>query len=183
MNIILIGFRGSGKSCVGRELAARLRLSFVDTDKEVERLAGKTIAEIFESEGEARFREFEKQAMLEACRRQRQVIAVGGGAVENGELAAAMKRAGVVVLLTAPAEVLHERIERDEKTPMSRPALTGSTGLTEVKKLLTRRHKAYHSTADLTIDTTTLTPAELAQELENELKKGAASKRISPDLA
>lgn len=183
MNIILTGFRGSGKSSVGRELARRLGLEFVDTDEQVEQLAGMTIAEIFETGGEARFREYEKQAVLEARAGKGQVIALGGGVVENPELVTAVRKAGVVVLLTAPAEVLHERIERDKETARMRPALTGSTGLAEVKELLARRHAAYRDSADLTVDTAAMTPGEVAQEIERMLREGEISDKISAILA
>jgi shikimate kinase len=179
MNIVLIGFRGSGKSAAGRELARRLSMQFIDTDDEVERRAGKTIAEIFETEGEARFRELEREEVLKACLRDRCVIAAGGGAVENPELAAAMKEAGLVILLSAPAEVLYERTARDEKTASRRPALTENAGLAEVKELLGRRRAAYCDTAHLEIDTAGLKPSEVAEAIVAKLRSGELPKKFS----
>jgi shikimate kinase len=164
-NIVLIGFRGSGKTTVGRELAGRLGLEFIDTDEEIERAAGKTVAGIFEEEGEPGFRKREREEVLRACSLRGHVIAVGGGAVENGELAAAMKGAGTVVLLSAPAAVLHGRMALDGTSPSRRPALTSSGGLEEVEELLERRREAYHGTADFEIDTEGLSPSEVAERI------------------
>lgn len=170
MNIFLTGFRGSGKTVVGRKLAGSLGLKFIDTDEEIERSAGKSIARIFATKGEAHFRKSEKEQVLKACRLDRHVIAVGGGAVENGELAAAMQEAGLVILLTAPASVLYERINRDENSLSRRPALTEKEGLAEVEELLSRRKDAYHGTAHLKIETATLTPAEVAGVIVDNIK-------------
>jgi shikimate kinase len=171
MNVILIGFRGSGKSTVGRALAMRLGLEFVDTDEEVERRSGKTIARIFEKEGEAAFRKLEKEEVLRACRGDGSVIAVGGGAVENPELASEMRETGLVVLLSAPAGVLYERIERDSTSGSRRPPLTQSGGLEEVRELLARRHDAYHDTAHLEFDTSAVEPGAVADGIAAEYRK------------
>lgn len=145
-------------------------LEFLDTDEEVERASGISIADIFRDEGEAGFRHRETEEVLKACGRKRCVIAVGGGAVENPELAQALKNTGVVVLLTAPAEMLHERIAGDASSASRRPALTNGAGLAEVKKVLARRHDAYHSTAHITVDTAGLEPAAVADRIIGELE-------------
>ena len=181
MNIILIGFRGSGKSVIGRELALRLALPFVDTDDEVERAAGRTIAEIFASDGEAAFRKLEVEAVLAACSRDNHVIAVGGGAVENAVLAAAMRQCGAVVFLNAPAEVLHERIEADSATEVRRPALTATGGLAGVEEVLARRLPLYRETAHLEIDTSDADPQALAKEIEAKLKDCGFPDNFSPE--
>lgn len=170
MNIILTGSRGSGKTVIGRELASSLGLKFIDTDDEIERNTGKSIARIFETGGEARFRELEREQVLKVCRLDRHVIAVGGGAVENAELAAAMQETGVVILLTAPASVLYERIKLDKNTLSRRPSLTEKEGLAEVEELLERRKNAYHGTAHLKVETASLTPAEVAGVILDNIK-------------
>jgi shikimate kinase len=181
LNVILIGFRGSGKSLVGRELAQRLALPFVDTDDEVERASGRTIAEIFERDGEEAFRKLEREAVLAACGRDGAVVAAGGGAVENGELAGVMRRSGAVVFLSAPAEVLHARIEADGATATRRPALTDRTGLTEVEEVLARRLPLYRETAHLEFDTSDKDPRALAREIEAKLKRCGFPKNFSPE--
>ncbi len=181
MNIILIGFRGSGKSVAGRALAQRLALPFVDTDEEVELAAGRTIAEIFETDSEAAFRELERNAVLEACGLYGTVISVGGGAVENEELAGAMRRSGAVVFLSAPAEVLHGRIEADAATTARRPALTGKSGLAEVEEVLARRLPIYRATAHLEIDTAGRDPQAVAGEIEALLRGSGFPNNFSPE--
>ncbi len=183
MNVVLIGFRGSGKTTTGRVLAERLKLEFVDTDEEVERSSGKTIAEIFESDGEPGFRELERDEVLKACRRDRCVIALGGGAVENPDLAAAAKKTGLVVLLSAPAQVLHRRIERDRASGAARPALTRSSPLNEVKELLAHRRAAYLDAAHVEVDTSALDAAGAAQRIIALLEGGRLGKRFSQIIA
>jgi shikimate kinase len=170
VNIILIGFRGSGKSTVGMKLAGLLGLGFVDTDEEIQRTCGKTISQIFSDEGEERFRELERTEVLKACKGRKSVVAVGGGAVQNPELARAVRRAGIVILLNAPAEVLHERISGDSKSSSRRPALTEAGGLDEVRNLLARRRPAYERTAHIEIDTSGLKTSEVAEEIRERLR-------------
>src|SRR4051794_5145590 len=112
MNIALIGYRGSGKSSIGKCLAARLSLAFVDTDTLIVQRAGQTIREIFEAEGEAGFRTRELAAIREVAARDQQVIALGGGAVLKPENITAVKQGGAarVVWLQAAPEVLFQRI-------------------------------------------------------------------------
>src|SRR5690242_7056476 len=97
MNIVLNGFRGSGKSTVGRRLAGKLWLDFVDTDAVIAERAGKTIREIFEAEGEEGFRQREAPVIAETAARENLVIAAGGGAVLRQENVEALKRHGKMV--------------------------------------------------------------------------------------
>ena len=179
MNVFLIGYRGSGKSAVGRELARRLGLDFVDTDEKVEEAAGKTIAEIFAGDGEDEFREFERREVLAACRRDGFVVALGGGAVVNREIAARVRESGVVVLLTAPAEVLHERITGDESSGSRRPDLTDSGGLEEVERLLEERLASYKLAAHFEVDTAGITPGKVAEKIESVIRSGEILKNTN----
>ncbi len=179
MNIILTGFRGSGKTTVGRELAKRIGFSFVDTDGEVEQKAGKTIARIFESGGEACFRQLEEETVISACGLQRHVIALGGGALKNPALAPVVRKAGAVIFLSAPADVLYERTSGDRATASRRPALTPAGGLAEVKELLTERLPLYRQTAELTVDTASLAPEAVAAQIEAQLRCGKLAGRFS----
>ncbi len=153
MNIVLIGYRGSGKSAVGRALADRLGWPLIDTDALIEQSAGMSIREIFERRGEASFRELESRAIADVARRDRQIISLGGGAILREENVAAVKSSGRLIWLTAPPEVLWERICRDTATRSSRPDLTPAGGLQEVRDVLSRRTPDYERAADIQVDT------------------------------
>jgi shikimate kinase len=102
MNLVLVGLMGSGKSTVGRQLAERLGRSFIDTDAVVADRAGRTIAEIFQTDGEAAFRHMESQIIAEVTSAGGAVIATGGGAVLSAENRALMRQDSLVVWLQAP---------------------------------------------------------------------------------
>ena len=160
-NIFLIGYRGSGKTTVGRLLAEHLAWRFVDTDRLIELDAGITIAEIFASEGEAGFRRREAEAIVRAARDRQQVVSVGGGAVVTQRNVERIHRSGTVIWLTAPAEALWERINRDARSKQRRPDLTEHGGLEEVRRLLAVREPAYRSAADRTVPTEDRSPQEV----------------------
>jgi len=147
---VLIGYRGSGKTIIGRALAKRLGFSFVDTDAVVERDAKMKIPEIFSKLGEPRFRDLEAAAVAEACAKGNSVIATGGGAPMREESAGAMKKSGVVVFLECSPETIHSRIEGDSR----RPALTDlGGGLQEIRLMLQKRDPTYRALADFVEDT------------------------------
>jgi shikimate kinase len=156
MNIVLIGYRGSGKSSIGRLLAAKLSMDFADSDVVIVERAGKTIREIFAAEGEAGFRARESQAIAELAARDNVVIAAGGGAVLRAENVAALKANGKIVWLQADAPTLFQRIQADAATNHTRPNLTAGGGIEEVKKLLEARTPIYSAAADVTLDVTSL---------------------------
>ena len=162
MNIALIGYRGSGKSAVGKLLAARLGMAFCDTDELIVAQAGKTIREIFAAGGEPAFRALERDAVAQAAAQDNTVIAAGGGVVLDPANVAALKRNAKIVWLSAPAEVLYQRITADITSQHTRPNLTASGGLEEVKRLLALRTPLYQSTADITVDAGNQTPEQLA---------------------
>ncbi len=162
MNIALIGYRGSGKSAVGKLLAARLGMAFCDTDELIVAQAGKTIREIFAVGGEVAFRTLERDAVAQAAAQDNTVIAAGGGVVLDPANVAALKRNAKIVWLSAPAEVLYQRITADITSQHTRPNLTASGGLEEVKRLLALRTPLYQSAADITVDAGNQTPEQLA---------------------
>ena len=166
---------GAGKSTVGRELASRLGRRFVDTDADIERAAGCSVAEIFASEGEGGFRGREREA-VEALRGSGAVVALGGGAVTQPEVRAALAGCGVTVYLRAAPETLLARVRDAE----ARPLLAGlgpAERLERVRALLAEREAAYTSAA-LCIDTDSLGPDELAEAILARLAGGPA-----PDAA
>lgn len=162
MNIVLIGYRGSGKSAVGRALAGKLGWPLIDTDALIEQRAGRSIREIFTRDGEPAFRDLEAAVVAEASWRDRHVISAGGGVVLRASNTAALKQHGKLVWLSAPPEVLWARIEADSATSVTRPNLTTAGGLEEVRELLARRLPLYEAAADLRLDSSKLDPQQLA---------------------
>ena len=119
--IVLVGFMGCGKSTVGRLLGERLGWMFIDLDGEIEQCAGRSIAEIFEAEGEARFREIEHRTLMEHLAQSRQglprVLAVGGGAFIDPRNREELDMGGVAIFLDCPVDTLWERVSQDSHRP------------------------------------------------------------------
>lgn len=145
-SIVLIGFMGAGKTTVGEILAKTLGMKFTDTDEIVERRAGKSIAEIFETEGEEAFRVYEHRAVRHAVRYGGRVIACGGGAIlqiRNHEL---LREAGPIVYLRCSSPILRARLRGSEG---ARPLLRSRGGF---DRLLKERAVAYETAADLVVN-------------------------------
>jgi shikimate kinase len=162
MSIVLIGYRGSGKSTIGRKLADRLWQSFVDVDAMIEKKAGKTIREIFAENGEPFFRDLETEVIREVSLLQESVIALGGGSLMREQNRELLKQAGhkLIYLRCDPAE-LHRRIHADPNTAATRPSLTALGGnLEEIKNVLTEREPIYRQVMHAELDVTNLTPDE-----------------------
>lgn len=172
MNITLIGYRGTGKSTIAPLLAAQLGWDWVDADVYLEHQVGRSIRAIFESDGEAWFRNRESLVIAEILTRTRQVIAAGGGAVLRAENCAAMRRNGKVVWLAAPPEVIERRLCDDPSTVARRPALTALGTRAEIATLLAARDAVYRETADLIVDTAARQPAEIVDVIANSLGLG-----------
>ncbi len=152
-NLVLIGYRGCGKTSVGRLIAAQLQRPFVDTDERIEATAQRPIRDIFATDGEPAFRTLETNVLRQVCAAANQVISVGGGAVLAPENRTILKSAGLCIWLTAPADELYARISADPRSTHTRPALTAHAGLAEVEHLLGQRAPLYASTADHVLDT------------------------------
>jgi shikimate kinase len=157
----LVGYRGTGKTTVGRLLAAAVGRPFVDLDERIETAAGMTIADIFAAEGEPGFRDRESAALRAASAEPPAVIATGGGIVLRPENRAVIRETGWVAWLTAPAEDLWARIQADAATASRRPKLAGG-GRDEVTKLLAVREPLYREVADLRMETAGLSPDAVA---------------------
>ncbi|MBI3861181.1 MAG: shikimate kinase [Planctomycetia bacterium] len=164
MVITLIGYRGSGKSTVAAGLAARLGCDWTDADSVIEQAAGKTIREIFESEGEPGFRRREREAIAGLLQRDKLVLAAGGGAILNADTRREMQAAGPVVWLQASAGVLAGRIAADPATAARRPNLAGG-GLDEITRLLAEREPLYRECAKLSIFTDQLAVPEIVERI------------------
>jgi shikimate kinase len=165
MNLILIGYRATGKTTLARLLAERLGWDWIDADVEIERRAGKSIARMFAEDGEPAFRDLEAQVIADLCQRDRLVLATGGGAPLRPESRAAMRRAGTVVWLKALAPTIHRRMSGDATTAARRPNLTDKDPLAEIEHLLARREPAYREAAHWDLDTEGRRPEELAAEI------------------
>ncbi len=168
--ILLIGYRGAGKTRVARLVAERLGWSWVDADVEIERAAGKSIAQIFADDGEPAFRDLEEQIVARLCQQEQTVVALGGGAVLRQSSRARVMAAGPVVWLTAPPTVLAQRLGADRTTAARRPGLTPAGTLEEIQQVLAERTPIYRECATLEVDTQEKTPAEVAAELVGWLK-------------
>jgi len=165
MNIVLIGFRGTGKSTVGRLLAKRLERYFIDSDKYIEDSTGKTIKSIFEEDGEEGFRQIEADTITELSKADNKVISAGGGVVLREENVNNLKDNGFLILLEATPEIIHNRIAQDKNTTQQRPSLTDKEPLDEIKHLIEQREHAYKNAADYTINTSYVSCEDIVNEI------------------
>jgi shikimate kinase len=146
-SIVLVGMMGVGKSSIGRRLAARLGVPFVDADAEIEKAAGMSIADIFARHGEADFRSGEARVIARLLDGGPQVLATGGGAVMNADTRAAIKAKGVSIWLSAEFDVLMRRINKRKN---DRPMLQTADPAATLRELLVAREPVY-ALADLTV--------------------------------
>jgi shikimate kinase len=167
--LFLIGYRGAGKTTVGKLLAEKLGWDFVDADALLEQHAGRSIREIFAEEGEAGFRSREATLLEELCRLEEHVIATGGGVVLTEENRARLQH-GSVVWLQAPADVLWQRLQVDPATSEQRPDLAQG-GLAEIEELLAARIQLYEMCQQFTIDAAAETPEQIADTIVEWLQK------------
>jgi shikimate kinase len=157
--LALVGYRGTGKTTVGRLLAERLGRPFVDADRELEARAGRPIRAIFAEEGEPAFRDLEEATLRDLAARPGVVLATGGGVVLRGPNRRALRRFGFVVWLTASPDVLAGRLRDDGG---GRPALTAAGPLAEIAAVLEARTPLYREVADAVVETEGRTPAQVA---------------------
>jgi shikimate kinase len=159
-NLVLIGFMGSGKSTVGRELNGRLGYELVDMDTVIEQREGRPITRIFEERGEEYFRNLETKLLreLSAPSEPRRIISTGGGVIGREENRELLRRMGYVVWLHAPVEVIAERTGRNR----DRPLLHTDDPLGKISALLEKRKPWYRETAHLKVDTADLDCGEIA---------------------
>lgn len=145
--LVMVGLMGSGKTRVGRMLADRLGLRFVDSDEEIEKAAGMTVSEIFEKFGESYFRDGERRVMQRLLGGGVRVIATGGGAVMTPETAGMIWNGSVSIWLRADVSLLAERTSRNN----ARPLLAGGNQEEILTDLAQQRHPVYEK-ADITVD-------------------------------
>jgi len=157
MNIVLTGFMGTGKTTVGRRVAEDLHVPFLDVDSAIEKEFGRSIRTIFETDGEAHFRQLESKTIKQLAAHDNVVIATGGGALLYTENRSVLKKNGYLVCLTARVGTLLERLKDD----LSRPLLTGDDPASRMEQLLVER-KGIYAVCDLQVHTDDRTIAEVA---------------------
>ncbi|MCL5946101.1 MAG: shikimate kinase [Planctomycetes bacterium] len=165
MNIVLIGYRGAGKTTIGKQLAGRMGMEFIDTDDSIVQRAGKSIREIFAEGGETLFRDLESAVIDDLVETDNTVIAAGGGVVLRKTNIEKLQANGRIVWLQAPAEVLWKRLQSDTRTPANRPDLTSTGGLEEILRLLQVRAPLYSTAADVALDVTNMSEDQIVRYL------------------
>jgi len=173
-NIYLIGYRCTGKSTVGRELAGQGHLSFYDTDEMVAANQKMSIARIVADHGWDHFRALENQYLRQLSTKGNSVVATGGGIVLQPGNIACMQTSGTTIWLRAEPQIIIARLLRDPATPNSRPALTRQSLEEEVRSTLAVRREHYRRAADLSVRTDTSSPDRIAARILALLAKRAA---------
>ena len=164
-SIVLVGMPGSGKSAVGRRLATRLDLAFVDADEEIERAAGKPIMDIFKDHGEAYFREGERKVIARLLGSGPQVLATGGGALLAAETRDNIRRSGISVWLKAELPVLMRRVLKRNTRPLLEKDPEGV-----MLQLMEARYPIY-ATADISVESRDLPHETVVGEIIEALTK------------
>jgi shikimate kinase len=171
MNLFLIGYRCTGKTTIGKAIAAAIEWSFVDADTLLVRECGKPIKEIVDTEGWDAFRRMERSTLKQICTADRQIVATGGGVVLDKANIKAMKTSGMVIWLGATAETIQKRMLQDKNTGNFRPALTDKGRMGEIEDLLLKRNPYYESASDFSIQTDDVPVSEITQTIIEKLNE------------
>ncbi|HEX7040171.1 MAG TPA: shikimate kinase [Trueperaceae bacterium] len=166
--LAMAGFMGTGKSRIGWELSRRLQLTFVDTDRVIERVSAMRITDIFELYGEEVFRDYETEVVKRCVRLDEVVVSTGGGTVVRPENRALLKARGPVVVLTASPETVYKRTRRHR-----RPMLEVGDPLERIGTLMASRQAAYDEVATFKVSTDGRASAEVVEEIVERLKRWA----------
>jgi len=163
-SVVLIGLMGAGKTAIGRRLATRLKLEFIDADTEIERAAGKSVSDIFTDHGEDHFRDGERKVIARLLGSGPQVLATGGGAYMNEETRNTIEQYGISVWLKGDLKVLMERVVRRDHRPLLK---TGDPEAV-MKRLMDERYPVYAS-ADITVQSRDVPHEVIVTEIMNAL--------------
>jgi shikimate kinase len=171
-NITLIGFMGTGKTSVGRLVADQLRFEYLDTDEIIQSGTGRSITDIFETDGEPTFRLLEQQVVKDLAGRKQTVIATGGGLPVNPENLVSLKAHSLVVCLWSSPEKIWERVRHQSH----RPLLHDGHPQAKIRELLAAREPFYKQ-ADVLLNTDLRSLREVAQQVVHQFRLEAAGRR------
>ncbi|MBI3615057.1 MAG: shikimate kinase [Candidatus Omnitrophica bacterium] len=173
-NIILVGFMGTGKSAVGRLLSRRLNRPFLDLDEQIAKEAGRSIPEIFASEGEAGFRKRESDAVAWSSGLKNYLIATGGGVMLDEGNVQRLKKSGVLICLSARPDII---VQRTLSTLPSRPLLSNGPDPREKVEELLNLRAPFYALADRTVDTSDRSVEQVVEEILKEIEEWKFEKR------
>ena len=179
-NLFLVGYRCTGKSSVARRVAEKLGWNVVDADERMMEDTGESVAETVSKGGWPLFRKIEKDTLRSICMNLGQVVATGGGVVEDDENIDLMKRSGAVVWLRASSDTIRKRMIRDTNSSDLRPPLTDFELKVEIEETLTKRTPLYRIAMTLEVDTEDKTLTEVSSEVISLLKR-IGSVKMPPD--
>jgi shikimate kinase len=186
MNVVLIGYRATGKSTVGKILSAKLKVAFWDTDAMVEKSMAMPIKEIVALHGWDYFRAKERETIKYLTQKEDCVIATGGGVVlfrENVNLLKQnvdlLKQAGVIIWLNAPLENIIDRLKKDARNGAIRPQFTSGNIIQETIDIMRKRLPLYERAADYIVDTLNKKAEEVAEEIYQYLRKSGNLDKIN----
>ena len=166
--IVLTGFRGTGKTEIGKILASRLNAPFIDTDALIETRTGRSIPDIFHYEGEERFRNVEREVMA-SLPQEDVIVSTGGGVVCDPKNMEYLRRNSTAILLVADIDTIEQRLLKK-----TRPPLTGLPLHEEIAEMMDRRRRNYYASSDLCIDTTETSTVVAAEKIIALLKNGVS---------
>ena len=161
-NLILIGFMGSGKSTVGKILAEKLEMKFLDTDLEIEKEQGRSVQDIFSEKGEEYFRKLENEISKKLSTENNTIISTGGGIILNKENIEYLKKDGVVFFLDVAKKTLYKRLISSK----GRPLLEGDELWSKIKNVLGERLERYRSSADFIVKVGNEIPYETMEDIK-----------------
>lgn len=165
-HIVLIGFMGTGKSTIAKNLSHMLQMEVLEMDEEIACREGMSIPEIFRVHGEAYFREKETELLVEIENKEQMILSCGGGTPLRECNVIEMKKNGIVIWLTAEAKTIWKRIKDDK----NRPLLKGNMNIEYIQNMIEQRHEKYQNASDLIVKTDGREVSEICEEIIDKLK-------------
>ena len=166
-NIFLIGYMGTGKSTVAAYMAKQYGMEVLEMDQMIVDREGMSISDIFAKHGEAYFRDIETKLLIEIQTQENKVVSCGGGVVLREQNVEEMRKGGSIVLLSAKAETILERVKDDH----SRPLLQGNKNIEFINDMLEKRRPKYESAADIVIETDAKQVADICNEIFEQIER------------
>jgi shikimate kinase len=179
MNLFLIGYRCTGKTTVGKVIAATIDWDFVDADILLVKHYGKSIKDIIDTDGWEIFRHMEQAILMQICAADRQVVATGGGVVLDPENIRLMKESGRIFWLGASVQTIRKRMSEDETSGDFRPALTDRGPIEEIEEMLLKRNPYYQDACDFFVSTDGIAVAEITNKIMDTLNMNVSNKFCS----